>query len=121
MPRKIEHLSKLEIGRIRSNLSRRASVLGDKLTKHALGEQEMTPSQIKAAQVVLQHVLPAQAQTQVEDVTEARPDPLDTKAKLDELAREQIIDRLTRSGVDRALAERIADGETDLTDSLTAH
>lgn len=91
MPRKIPQLSKLQISRIRANLSRKASQLGNRLSAHALGETgkdgkpvEMSPSQIKAAQVILGHILPAQAQTQVEDLRAERADPLSTKRQLEE-------------------------------------
>ena len=78
MPRKISELSKLEIGRIRSNLSRKASVIGDRLIKNTLGELkdkngdpvEMTNSQVQSAKIVLGHILPAMQSTEITEHVE---------------------------------------------------
>ena len=110
----IQHLSKLEIGRIRSNLSRRATQLGNRLSKFAMGEDgiEMTPSQVKAAGTVLSHVLPSQAQTQIEDVTPDRGDPKDIREQFDQLARDRALAQLTPI-MGRAMAERVLNGEVE--------
>ena len=78
MPRAIKQLSNTEIGRIRSNLSSQASNIGARLRKHALGtledkdgnKIEMSSTQIKAAELILKHVLPGQASTTFEDITQ---------------------------------------------------
>ena len=78
MPRKIAELSNLQIGRIRSNLSRKATQIGERLQKNAMGTLtdndknplEMSASQIKSAELVLKHVLPGQQATTFQDVTE---------------------------------------------------
>jgi hypothetical protein len=110
----IQHLSKLEIGRIRSNLSRKATQLGNRLSKFAMGEEgiEMTPSQVKAAGLVLSHVLPSQAQTQIEDITPDRGDPKDIKEQFDELTREKTLAQLTPI-MGKQMAERVLNGEVE--------
>ena len=110
----IQHLSKLEIGRIRSNLSRKATQLGNRLSKFAMGEEgiEMTPSQVKAAGLVLSHVLPSQAQTQIEDITPDRGDPKDIKEQFDELTREKTLTQLTPI-MGKDMAERVLNGEVE--------
>ena len=110
----IQHLSKLEIGRIRSNLSRKATQLGNRLSKFAMGEEgiEMTPSQVKAAGLVLSHVLPSQAQTQIEDITPDRGDPKDIKEQFDALTRDRTLAQLTPI-MGKQMAERVLNGEVE--------
>ena len=110
----IQHLSKLEIGRIRSNLSRKATQLGNRLSKFAMGEDgiEMTPSQVKAAGLVLSHVLPSQAQTQIEDITPDRGDPKDIKEQFDALTRDRTLAQLTPI-MGKQMAERVLNGEVE--------
>ena len=78
MPRKIETLSNLQIGRIRANLSRRTTQIAERLKKNAEGTLrnpegeliEMTAGQINSAALILKHVLPGQQATTFQDVTE---------------------------------------------------
>jgi hypothetical protein len=78
MPRKIAtSLSNTEIGRIRSNLSRANSKIGNRLQQCALGTLTdkdgnsitMSSSELKAAGLLLANTLPAQAASTIEDVT----------------------------------------------------
>ena len=81
MPRKIPELSNLEIGRIRSNLSRQNSKIGNRLQANALGTltdkdgnpDEMTAGQLKAAEILLKNTLPGQTASTVLDVTPIEP------------------------------------------------
>ena len=106
----IKTLSKLQIGRIRANLSRNASQLGNRLTAHALGEVDMNPSEIKAAQVVLTHVLPGQQQTQIEDITPERGDPLEVQEAFNHMIHDRLVEQLVHAGFDMGKARDIADG-----------
>ena len=77
MPRKIKQLSNLEVSRIRSNLSRKATAIGERLQNNAVGiltdndgnPIEMSASQIKSAELVLRHILPGQQATTFTDLT----------------------------------------------------
>ena len=81
MPRKIASLSNLEISRIRSNLSRENSKIGTRLQECALGTLKdkdgnpitMSSSELKAAALLLQNTLPAQAASVVLDITPQEP------------------------------------------------
>ena len=66
----IQKLTKTQIGTIRHGIAREAGKVAARLKAHALGQTPMSNSEIKAASIVLGHVLPAQASTQWEDVTE---------------------------------------------------
>jgi hypothetical protein len=81
MPRKIAELTNLEIGRLRANLSRKVSAIGNRLTDNALGTLtdndkqpiEMTAGQLKAAEILIKNTLPAQAASTVLDLTPPEP------------------------------------------------
>ena len=78
MPRKIPELSNLQVGRIRANLSRKATQISNRLQLNAIGKLtdhegkpcEMSSSALKSAELVLKNILPGQASTTFEDVTE---------------------------------------------------
>ena len=82
MPRKIASLSNLEIGRIRSNLSRQNSKIGTRLQQCALGTLKdkdgnpttMSASELKAAALLLSNTLPAQQASTIEDITPSYAD-----------------------------------------------
>ena len=77
MPRKIPSLSNTEIGRIRSNLSRSNTQIGNRLRECAMGTLKdkqgnlitMTSAELKAAELLFKNTLPAQAASTIEDVT----------------------------------------------------
>lgn len=52
------------------------SQIADRLIKHALGEIEMTPSQVTAAQVLLRKIMPDLAATELTDKREGWIDAL---------------------------------------------
>ena len=72
----------------------------------------MTPSQVKAAGLVLSHVLPSQAQTQIEDITPDRGDPKDIKEQFDALTRDRTLAQLTPI-MGKQMAERVLNGEVE--------
>ena len=92
MPRKIAKLTNTEIGRIRSNLSRQNSKIGTRLQQCALGEITMTSSELKAAGLLFQNTLPAQAASTIEDVTPGyvNENPMDLQAQYMDMVRETI-------------------------------
>ena len=100
MPRKIANLTNTEIGRIRSNLSRQNSKIGARLQACALGTLTdkdgnpitMSSSELKAAGLLLQNTLPAQAASTIEDVTPGyvNENPQDLQAKYMDMVRETI-------------------------------
>ena len=118
MPRRIQELTKAQIGRIRANLSRKATQVGDRLSKFALGESdsygneiEMSQAQVAAAKAVLNHVLPAQQQTQLEDITKDYGDPAEVKAQFDEAVRESTLRQLIDTGMTIEEAKEVLDGK----------
>ena len=92
MPRKIAKLTNTEIGRIRSNLSRQNSKIGVRLQQCALGEITMSSSELKAAGMLLQNTLPAQAASTIEDVTPGyvNENPQDLQARYMDMVRETL-------------------------------
>ncbi len=96
MPRKTEKLTNSSIAQIRANQARRCSAILTRVAKFANGEtdpEEMNQAQLKAAQLIINSVLPAQATSQVETTTA----PTDIQATEDRLKqlREQLIATLT--------------------------
>ena len=93
MPKKIPELSNLQIGRIRANLSRKTTQIGNRLQLNAAGELkdkdgnliEMTSSQLKSAELVLKHVLPGQQATTFNDVTEPEKSMADVEREYQEV------------------------------------
>ena len=78
MPRKIPELSKLQIGRLRANLSRSNTQIGNRLQKNSLGKlkdengdpYQMSASELKSAELVFKNTLPGQQSTEFNDVSE---------------------------------------------------
>ena len=110
MGRKTKQLSRHDISRIRANISRRASVIGDRLARSAEGTLtdndgnpiEMTASQLKSAEIILKHTLPAQAQTEVTDVTDNPMTREEMEAQGKKL-RQQIIESLTAEEISQVM------------------
>ncbi len=89
--------TKSEQQNIRANLARKASQLGNRLTKYGLGElpeDAMSANQVRAALGVLSHVLPSMVQQEVEDVTERTINREEILKRQNEL-RKQILKTVT--------------------------
>jgi hypothetical protein len=77
MPRKIAELSNIEIGRMRSNISRQNSKIGTRLQLNAMGllkdkdgnPYQLTSSELKAIEIIYKTTIPSQVASTVEDVT----------------------------------------------------
>jgi len=83
MPRS-QKLTKSQLDNIRHTLAKRAGQIASRLSQHATGDVEMTSTQIKAAQVILNKIVPDLQSTQIEDVTPERQDPRTTQQQLHE-------------------------------------
>ncbi len=64
----------------------KTSQLLNRLYKHANGEAEMTPSQIKASEILLKKTLPDLSATQVHYQDEGQSKPLENGAKIETVA-----------------------------------
>ena len=101
MARRKPELTKSSIASIRANQANSASALLTRLGKSAAGTLKdkddkpisMDSNQVKAAQIVISTVLPAQASTEVADITET----VDISATREEVhkLRERLIQSLT--------------------------
>ena len=101
MPRKIASLSNTEIGRIRSNLSRSNTQIGNRLRECALGTLKdkqgniitMSSSELKAAELLFKNTLPAQQASTVEDVTPGyvNENPQDLQEKYMDMVRDTLV------------------------------
>lgn len=71
MPRKRPDLTKSEQQRIRANISRQATQIGNRLADYAMGKDGVTMSsaQVRAALGLLGHTLPSMQSTEVTDLT----------------------------------------------------
>ena len=92
MPKKIPELSKSQIGRIRANLARQASVIGDRVSKCATGELELTQQQLTAAKLILGHVLPAMQQQEIEVTDNKHGQVEDVKQAMADLQQQALKD-----------------------------
>ena len=52
-------LTKRQADNVRANIANSASNIATRLQKHAMGQVDMTPSQVKAAQILLDRVVPS--------------------------------------------------------------
>ena len=78
-------LTKSQQDNIRNTLARRGSAIAARLGKHAEGQEEMTSSQIKAAQIILAKIIPDLQSTQFEDVTPQHGQVEDVKQAMADL------------------------------------
>jgi hypothetical protein len=92
MPRPKE-LTKTQIGNIRFGMARHASRLSNRLAAYALDEEgkvTMTPGQVKAAGIVLSHVLPGMQQAEITDLSQNFGSPAQAKENYHQLLRETL-------------------------------
>lgn len=82
MPRKRPTMTKSEIQRIRANLSRKATQIGNRLSDYALGVEgiQMSSAQVRAGLGVLQNVLPSMQSMELNDISENRQSYVDVEA-----------------------------------------
>jgi len=121
MPRKIPKLSNTEIGRIRSNLSRQNTKIGNRLQECAMGTLTdsagnpitMTAAELKAADILFKNTLPAQAASTIEDVTQVEP----SKQEI-EIAYQQAIASLPATDILQALQDMPVTERQALIDSM---
>jgi len=74
-------LTRRQTDNVRARLAAKADMIVDALVAHGMGELDMSPSRVKALQVVLDRVLPSMQsidQTTHSDQPELSPDELDT-------------------------------------------
>ena len=83
MPRS-QKLTKAQTDNMRHTLAKRGGQILSRLSRHANGETDMKPSEIKAAQIVLAKILPDMQSTTYEDITPERQDPRTTQQQLNE-------------------------------------
>jgi Mg/Co/Ni transporter MgtE len=121
MPRKIPELSKLQIGRLRANLSRKNTQIGVRLQRNAMGtltdengdKAEMTAGQLKAAEILFKNTLPGQQSTEFNDVSE----PEKTREQI-ESEYQQALESLPVSDLTEVLRNMPAEERQALIDSM---
>lgn len=89
------------------------SQIAERLVKHALGEVEMTPSQVQAAQVLLRKVMPDLAATELTDRREGWIDVMKRLASSE--------NRVSPSQQTPVIAEQHGSNDTVLVDTPTKH
>lgn len=96
-----KELTKTQIGNIRAGIARHATRVGNRLAAYVEGDLELTPGQVRACGILLQHTLPAMQSTQIEDVTMPMGDAMQVRRQFESL----LVKRLMDTGMSRQEAE----------------
>ena len=85
-------LTKSQQDNIRNTLARRGGAIAGRLSRHAIGEEDMKPSEIKAAQIILGKIVPDLQSTEFNDVTPQYGNPEDSIQAMAELRKQILAD-----------------------------
>ena len=98
-------LSPTDVARLRANMSRRLTQITNRMSAHALGELDspMDATQIKAAEVLIKSVLPAQIAQQINHTSDDGPKSREEILALVERSRREVIKSLSAEEVQQIM------------------